>query len=1099
MITRQENTGMSIKRFRAVDDSGWRSPATAAMRRRRGQAGQSAIVAVIVLFLLLFLAGIFIAIISNNIRGTSAAARATQADRFADAGVRYLDDQLTNSPEGADWRNIPDCAFNQACTTLSANDPDYTWLRPCMDANKDGVTDAEPCGYTRVNFGSDIAGGRERGPAVGGRALVRVSYRPTGNDPLSRYIRLDAVGRVGQIDPRDPTTYGNSQGIAQKVERVAYKAIGLNEYVRQITNKDNKPGPVALGAPFPVRDRDQNGNPIVRNIENILQGPIRVNAPLTFYGINRIQLNPSRNEAIEVAGSITLNEVSDTTEITSAGDATQVFISTIGLGQNVTPGNAPNLLPSASPLFTTLGSEVARLNNTAGFALIRDNPRGSETGSLPIEQDKFGNQYQNLRSVGRTSPPLIDAAISADGLTRYRALTRDSAPLPYITDKSNLEYSLGTGDDVNNRVATNAGTYGYGQGLYIDNNSDVQSSSSTLFGGYSLRNDWLNPRLPDDGAFGIPRKNYWRGDFEYVPPAITITLTPRGFVMELSPYTQGRQAYYFRDPASGQRLRSGVSRIYRYTPLRDVAGKPASLGAIAGMPDDRKFAGYPALEVKETFSGGTYYEGDFVIHAEGNVRVRGVAGGVDPETKKLFVRHLTIVSNQNIYVDGNLLRDNITPELIANPPSGLNAQTIGNVRGRSTIALLAKNNVAINTTQFMNFKDSQTFIDPTATGISLTPDFGKDTFVLNANFGPAGFDPVTNGLLTPSYLTGSDPDRQPFLMLRHTSGNTRDVYLNAFVNQTAAGDNPLGFSPAIPGNIVSPEPNVLTLGPAVGLSPSTFAYDRFTLPLAALYPQNQYPFTGGLPTLGLDNRISLHFDANANVPGSTPGGTYLATRVGVVPLDIRIEAMMYAQEGAFFIIPGPWFNPNPNDTVEAFLRNDPSDNKPRLYRDGEVPILDANGNAQRRRIDPRYPFYREPMDVRITFCGSITENRPAEIADQGAWMEKWGWVPSYYGSTGLLNRTNYPSQQALLGTAHGPVGTYPGGDANGKGAGNGLIFEFDPRSISPYSQMYNGAARGTPLRANLYNPTEPLPFAPRLPVAPGLLYSGSDTTNLPTR
>ena len=36
---------------------------------------------------------------------------------------------------------------------------------------------------------------------------------------------------------------------------------------------------------------------------------MRVNAGLTFYGINRFNLNAGRNDALEVAGPITLNKV----------------------------------------------------------------------------------------------------------------------------------------------------------------------------------------------------------------------------------------------------------------------------------------------------------------------------------------------------------------------------------------------------------------------------------------------------------------------------------------------------------------------------------------------------------------------------------------------------------------------------------------------------------------------------------------------------------------------------------------------------------------------------------------------------------------------
>ena len=105
----------------------------------------------------------------------------------------------------------------------------------------------------------------------------------------------------------------------------------------------------------------------------------------------------------------------------------------------------------------------------------------------------------------------------------------------------------------------------------------------------------------------------------------------------------------------------------------------------------RKFEGYPADPV--TVNGVNYYQGDFVIFAEGNIRIRGVVGGKDPETDNYFVRHLTVVSNANIYIDGNLLRDNIK--------SDDNDNRAKAVAGRSSIALLSKNYIAVNTTQFI--------------------------------------------------------------------------------------------------------------------------------------------------------------------------------------------------------------------------------------------------------------------------------------------------------------------------------------------------------------------------------------------------------------
>jgi hypothetical protein len=197
---------------------------------------------------------------------------------------------------------------------------------------------------------------------------------------------------------------------------------------------------------------------------------------------------------------------------------------------------------------------------------------------------------------------------------------------------------------------------------------------------------------------------------------------------------------------------------------------------------------------------------------------------------------------------------------------------------------------------------------------------------------------------------------------------------------------------------------------------------------------------------------------------------------------------MYAQEGSFFIIPGPWFNPNANDTYENFLSPDPERGGRRAGEEQSI--------ASRIRVNPLYPFYKEPMDIRLTFCGSINENLPAEIADQGAWMEKWGWVPRYYGATGLTEAAGYPDMGNVVPTVHGPNGNLTKQDATLPGTGgNGIIFEYDERALAPYAPQYSGSfnAIGVPLRRNPYNPNEPLPFAPRLPVAPGLLYYGQNT------
>jgi hypothetical protein len=1027
-------------------------------RQRRRQAAQSAIVAIIVLFLLLFLAGIFIAIIAGNIKNAQRMATTSAAGRFAEAGIKYLDEQLSRSPEGADWRSVPDCLHLNAggtlpCsnTAISPSDPDYYWLKPC---GAPGAAAGEPCGYTRVNFGGPTPSQGN----IGGRALVKITYTPNNpNDPLSRYIKLDSVGRAGQVDPADPTTYKNSESLGQRVELVAYKGINLNEFVMQVTNKDSRPGPFNIGAPYPVRDRGA-----LRNVETFFNGPVRVNGGVNFFGINRFLLNPYRGDALQVAGTISMNGVNNNGDST-ATDPSRVLVSTVGLPTNLLN---QQLNPSGSPNFRTLGPEVAQQAGTGMPALVRDNPHGADVLGLPRSVDDYGNFYENLRSVGRITPPTIDEVIGASGTTRYRELTRNAPPMApqYVT-----------ANPIPAGVRGFAGNIGWGANLYISNTNDIQRESETLTGGYSLRGDWLS----NAGRASYGQDTFWRGDAIYVPPAVTITLYPRYFTIENYTNANQRQTYQFRTPAGG-RLRD-ARRILRYTAVQG-AGVPVGYGT--GVDNPLKFEGYPA---DADPSVGNVYNGEFVIYAEGNIRIRGVAGGLDRETGAFFKRHLTVVSGGTIYVDGNLLRDNITSEARA-----VNATAADAVAGKSTIALLAKQYVCVNTTQFLN-PDNQGYeterqaeggIDPFAFKLRIDPQTGKQ-FNFRTNFAPL-FDPVA-GFQTPGYLTGAADYVAPSLFLRHKAANAGGTVINAFVNERPGGTpnngagyargnyldfGPLGLLDDPPG---FPDPYTLALARSAQPEiPPVYFDDRFDIPLAYLYPTNPYP--AALLSTGQDNFMGIVLDT---VSGSNVD--YLFSRFGVAPLDIRIEALMYAQEGSFFIIPGPWFNPNPNDTYENFV--DPA--SPTAGKRAE----DDNAASPRRRVNERFPFYKEPMDIRITFCGAINQNLPAEIADQGAWMEKWGWIPQFYGSTGLAEGANSPDQGNQIATVHGRSGPLPVVfDPNS--ASSGIVYEFDDRALRPYAPF--GPSAGTPLRPNPYNPTEPLPFAPRLPVAPGLLYFGQN-------
>jgi hypothetical protein len=76
-----------------------------------------------------------------------------------------------------------------------------------------------------------------------------------------------------------------------------------------------------------------------------------------------------------------------------------------------------------------------------------------------------------------------------------------------------------------------------------------------------------------------------------------------------------------------------------------------------------------------------------------------------------------------------------------------------------------------------------------------------------------------------------------------------------------------------------------------------------------------------------------------------------------VPLQVQVQALIYAQNGSWFIIPGPWFN-------EDFSTKD------------SYPSVD-------------YPAYHEPLNICISVYGAISENMPAPLGDVADWTGKW--------------------------------------------------------------------------------------------------------------
>ena len=251
--------------------------------------------------------------------------------------------------------------------------------------------------------------------------------------------------------------------------------------------------------------------------------------------------------------------------------------------------------------------------------------------------------------------------------------------------------------------------------------------------------------------------------------------------------------------------------------------------------------------------------------------------------------------------------------------------------------------------------------------------------------------------------------------------------------------------------------------PAIPITPQTF--NTLT---HATFDLSSFPaLSGALATdlFQLSVGKDSGYDPGPNGVISQSAQDVALERVAVLPMDIRIEAVLYAQTRSFFVIPGEWFNTNAADNLDAYLQ---SFNSP-------------SGTPSRPFTDNRFPMYGQAIDLKITISGSVSEAHPADIAAQTAWMQKWGWIPQYHGSLGVSSNTAGTSGSALAPEAsgHGPTGQ----------PAVGLQIVYDPQAGYPYDPMPAGNG-ATPyyLRSDKYG--RPLPFTPMLPVSTGLLYSG---------
>jgi hypothetical protein len=835
----------------------------------------------------------------------------------------------------------------------------------------------------------------------GGRFLLRITYTPyengTTTSPTAKYLQIDCVGRLGTVASNDPTVYTTTPDL-RRTHLIAYKPIGIVDYSRFITNKDSIPDTATLGVPsIYVPTAAQSAS---------VTYPI---PPVVTPGV--IDINPTN---LPTTDPYVPEEFPLVTTYGSSSSYTNLYPSTTtpttaqALGGGSLRSNMNLRLYGVNNVYLnpTYGDdwEIAgnltfdNYNATTGESTVTYNQLPAQclvtvpNGSTSAQTNLLPSNDPNFTTV---SGAVRDGSSSNDSFGYPRAIRRLNPPvIDNVDPATNLTRYQELAKLANGEIQVQQSTSGDDSPatIYINNDSDIQRESSNEItgGAKTLRNDWLNPGTSDTGGS-------WTGAF-YNPLGTLITLgpttypIPTGSTSPIFGVTLTRSdGGHWTSPTTA----TTETQVSSQTLVLPYFQQPTSNTTSDPFTDGTGYL--------NNYTGATYPSVDVVIYATGNIRVRGILSDIpanattDPQG--CAPRHITIVTNGIAYIDGSILKGN--PE--------------------SSITILAKQYVCVNTTQFLAgaFNSSQSIEVPS-----------ND---------PGSTVGSPSGLL----FTASESLAEDGLYERQTGA----PYVNNFGSANYAlyfSQSSTSSSCAVVNDVdLSSYTDAIT-GPNTQDFVSTVTPTRFVVGLTAtngagtqsiLAPTNDVPF-------------ELTFSVSTNYTGEL-----VLQQAAILPGDIQIQAVLYAQDNSFFVIPGDWFNDDAQDTLTHAAD--------RAAHDQNTPLVAS-----------RYPFYGQPIDMQVSIDGALSENVPANISDQAAWMTKWGWIPAYHGYTAGAPEISPHAQ----GSVSDPT------------IGIGLNISYDHTAGFPYT--FN-AGNPVYIRQDIYG--RPLPFTPSLPVSPDVLYSGQAT------
>ncbi len=694
-MPRIRSAGNVILSERAARSEGSRRPSTGnggILRLRLGmtpggrnsaQRGQALIVAVLVLFAVATLAALFTAIISSQVAQTGRHADMVQLRNVAEAGLRWANDQLSYSSDGADWRP------------------------------------------SQQTYGTG-----------GGEVTIDISYGPSPTQLQSRFMRIVASAvfpdnpflrhTILALKPLLLTDY--ARFITDRYETNEPAALGVAG-----VEMGGKPRDTGNGAPYVF----QITGPIRSNTDLAFYGNSQISLFTHNYSAMAATwqlLGMLRDDTIEVSGQMYSKDSStNTTTGTTTGAVTNLSRLSLYIDNTLRTDDVFNVR-STNP---SIADETDYQN---GYP---DAYRADGITPVPNTWRVLANlpDYKvalttnplkpNYLAPPRIRPPLIDSTDPDLQTNRYLALTRDSGDW-LLSPVAGTQYFM------------NTGRYGWGWtnrngGIYIDNTADIQyPNSDGTHDLEMLRQDWVGsvgahqtsvpPVPPGDQrgsattSVGSPPNgpaDWWDNTGRYYsPPGVEIILHGdatcpwiemiRDDAKPMDPTVSvvnwsAPATYFFWQKSQGGGIPASTTATanpYRGTgstckaPLMNP--KPMAYGNWAAMP----------------------FPPNGVIYAEGNVRIRGIMppARYEPTTYVDFDRYtpsngsprrfdLQVVSGGTIYIEGDLL----TPG-----PDGASLQRINKYGATdkmstlqldrlwgSRIALLARDYVCLNTTALL--------------------------------------------------------------------------------------------------------------------------------------------------------------------------------------------------------------------------------------------------------------------------------------------------------------------------------------------------------------------------------------------------------------